>query len=198
MEAVSGSTVNEIQTLYIKNMVCRRCIETVREIITAQAVTVRQISLGEAEVTNLTAEKRAVIESRLATKGFALIQQPQQRLTEKVKTALIHYLASIENESNPEKLSAYLAQTLCMSYSHLSETFAHCHGQTIEQFFIRLKIERIKELLSYQELTLTQIADKLGYSSVQALSNQFKKVTGLTVSDYKAQLFPARIEWDKL
>jgi AraC-like DNA-binding protein len=198
MEVANGSTADEIQTLYIKNMVCTRCIEAVREILTAQAVTVRQIRLGEAEVTNLTAEKRSIIESRLATKGFALIQQPQQRLTEKVKTALIHYLASIENESNPEKLSTYLARALCMSYSHLSETFAHCYGQTIEQFFIRLKIERIKELLSYQELTLTQIADKLGYSSVQALSNQFKKVTGLTVSEYKAQFLPARIGWDRL
>jgi YesN/AraC family two-component response regulator len=117
--------------------------------------------------------------------GFELIRGKNQQLIEQIKTLLIHYVQNLEAADNPENPSDYLAKKLHRDYSSLSTAFPKSEGITIEKYLIHLKIERVKEWLSYGELTLSEIAHKLNYSSVAYLSNQFKQITGMSVTDYK-------------
>lgn len=170
-------------------MVCDRCIMTVRQVLNDLAYQVDSVSLGKADIAeDLTEEERAKIGKKLREKGFELIPQNEQALVEEIKAQLIDYLKHIESEEDPRKLSGYLADQLHHNYSYLSNYFSSQEGTTIEKHFINLKIERVKELLTYEELTLSEIAWKLNYSSVQYLSNQFKNVTGETVSSFRKHM----------
>lgn len=168
-------------------MVCDRCVMTVREILEKMELDVRSVELGYADVS---AEPGQVqleeLQQRLGDKGFELIRETRNKLTEQVRTGLIDYLEMLEERDEVPAVSEYLAGRTHYNYSYLSHTFSQETGTTIEQHLIRLKIERVKELLTYRELTLSEIAWKLNYSSVQYLSNQFKKVTGMTVSQFRA------------
>ncbi|MCW9713220.1 AraC family transcriptional regulator [Aliifodinibius salicampi] len=170
-------------------MVCDRCISTVRRLLNDLGYEVNSVRLGEAVISETPAEDELHDNAdKLRQDGFELIHKNQSALTEDVKSNLIGYLKRIENEVDPPKLSAFLSDKLHRNYSYLSNRFSKLEGTTIEQYMIRLKIERVKELLTYQEMTLSEIAWKLNYSSVQYLSNQFKKVTGQTVSDFRSEL----------
>ncbi len=176
------------KTLYIKNMVCGRCIKVVREELENLNFTVTNIELGEATIST-TASKDidiAPIKKVLEENGFELLDDKHKKLVEKIKTIVI---AQIQESKNGElekfNFSKYLSENLNMSYQYLSNLFSSLEDVTIEKFIIHQKIEKVKELLIYDEITLSEISYQLGYSSVQHLSSQFKKVTGFTPSHYK-------------
>jgi AraC-like DNA-binding protein len=145
----------------------------------------RQVELGEVAVDDiLSPAKLEEIRSALELLGFELIDDKKSRIIEKIKSLvieLIHHNA----EHTKLKYSEYISGHLNYDYPHLSKLFSEVEGITIEQYIISQKIEKVKELLVYDEMSLSQIADKLGYSSVAHLSAQFKKTTGLTPSFFK-------------
>jgi len=173
-------------TLHIKNMVCPRCVETVYSVLTSLGLEVVDVALGIAQVKTLQTANLPAIRSALEQHGFALIEDPVQKTLERIKVALVTYVAQLDAADSPEPVSSYLAHQLALNYEHISRTFSKSENMTIERYVILLKIERVKELLSYGELTLSEIAYRLKYSSVQHLSGQFKSVTGSTVSEFKS------------
>jgi len=173
-------------TLSIKNMVCDRCKQTVKRILEENNLHVETIQLGEVTVTENDADiPKDRLEWQLRDVGFELIYDKDEQLVALTKAALIELLGEIESGNVNYKMSVILANKLGSSYQTISRTFSSVTGETIEKYFLKLKIERVKELLTYDELTLSEIGWKLGYSSVQHLSTQFKSVTGLTVSQFK-------------
>ncbi|MGM0545790.1 MAG: helix-turn-helix domain-containing protein [Bacteroidota bacterium] len=176
-------------TLRIKNMVCDRCIMTVRNELTDLGYAVDSVLLGEAQIEESPDSKELkTIAARLNEKGFELITTKKDQLLERIKVHLIAYLEHIEESEHPQNISEYLEDKLSYNYAYLSDYFSKNAEATIEKYLINLKIERVKELLTYQEMTLSEIAWKLNYSSVQYLSNQFKKITGETVSTFRSHL----------
>lgn len=171
--------------LHIKNMVCNRCILVVQNELERLGFTPSAVILGEATLDREpSAEEKKQIEETLTSLGFALIDDKRSRLIEKIKTLIVE-LVHQKNSELSTSLSAYLGNELHHDYSYLSGLFSESEGTTIEKYFIAQKIERVKELLVYDELSLSEIAWQLHYSSVSHLSNQFKKVTGLTPSHFK-------------
>ena len=180
-------------------MVCDRCIMTVRELLEDLGFRVKSVELGKAEIAGEPDdEKMSEIGRRLREKGFELIREEGDALVEEIKAALINYIEYLEEEDNPQNTSDYLSEKLHRNYSYLSNRFSSLTDYTIEQYLIHLKIERVKELLTYRELTLSEIAWKLNYSSVQYLSNQFKKVTGMSVTDFKNERHSSRKPFDAI
>lgn len=176
-------------SLKIKNMVCDRCISTVLRGLNDLGYEVDSVRLGEAIISETPSEEGIRdIADKIRQNGFELIRKNESALVEDIKSNIISYLKKIEEEENPPKLSTSLSENLHRNYSYLSNRFSELEETTIEQYMIQLKIERVKELLTHQEMTLSEIAWKLNYSSVQYLSNQFKKVTGNTVSDFRSQM----------
>lgn len=184
--------------LYIKNMVCNRCVMVVREELEREGLTVRSVRLGEADVAEeLSAGQKSRLAERLETLGFELLEDRKSRIIEAVKNSIVSLL--YDREVLPDvNLSVYLAEQLRLDYKYLSALFSETQGRTIEKYFIAQKIERAKELLVYDELTLAEIAFRLGYSSVAHLSAQFKRTTGLTPSYYKQSGHRKRMPLDKV
>jgi AraC-like DNA-binding protein len=178
----------ETINIYIKNMVCNRCIKVVREEFEKLGLVVKNIQLGEVEVVNnepkLNMKK---IGDVLVTNGFELLDNKNSRIIEKIKVLIINLISSVDSGKDINiSISKYLAEETGLNYHYLSTLFSSLEGITIEKYIIHLKIEKVKELLVYGELTLSEISFRLGYSSVQHLSNQFKKITGLTPSYFKS------------
>ena len=173
--------------LYIKNMVCLRCKMLVKEELLKLGLKYINVELGEAEIMETISEsQRDHLKTALLKSGLELMNDKRSMLIEKIKKViieLIHY--SDDKEELVINFSDYLSQKLEYDYTYLANLFSEVQGTTIEKFIINHKIERVKELLIYNELTLTEIACKLHYSSVAHLSNQFKKVTGLSPYFYK-------------
>lgn len=134
----------------------------------------------------------------LQKRGFDLAVDRETELASRVQNAVLEYLQHLENSSSPKRLSEFISGKLHYNYSYLSNLFNKVKGDTIESQLIKLKVERVKELLSLNRYTLSEIAWKLNYSSVQYLSNQFKKVTGMTVTDYKKNSSGKRQPIDQL
>jgi len=167
-------------------MVCNRCILVVQQIFDQLAIPVSSISLGEVDIDKELSESELnSIEEALKAVGFERLDDKKHQLIERVKNLIIQKLHQSEDVSMKENFSTYLQNGLAVEYHSLSTLFSQTEGITIEQFIILQRIERAKELLIYNELTLSEIAYKLGYSSVQHLSTQFKKITGLTPSHFK-------------
>lgn len=167
-------------------MVCDRCISTVRNRLETMGYEVESVQLGKAIVRKeLSEAELSSIGQKLEGDGFELIREEEAALTESIKTQLIAYIQLLEEKKEPPILSEYLSGKMHRNYSSLSSHFSDYENITVEQYVIHLKIERVKELLSYGEMTLSEIAYKLNYSSVAYLSNQFKKVVGMSVTDYK-------------
>lgn len=176
----------ESTTVYIKNMVCPRCIMAVSNIVSESGFHLKDIVLGKVEVSeDLTHQQMQNLDSKLRKLGFEILKSREKQITEQVKTFLIDLLDKNESEDQNRKLSALLSDHLHMEYSQLSRIFSNEEGITIEKYCIRLKIEKVKELISYNNLTLSEIAFQLNYSSLQHLSSQFKQITGMSVSEYK-------------
>lgn len=178
-------TDNQRKIFYIKNMVCPRCITVVHETLEKLGFTVQEVELGKAVVDNRKEISDKKIDEQLQKHGFELIKGKDQQLIEQIKALLIEYVQQLEAKEEAPKLSLYLVEQLHENYASLSSSFSKGEEITIEKYLILLKIERVKELLSYNELTLSEIAYKLQYSSVAHLSNQFKQVTGMSSTDYK-------------
>lgn len=171
--------------LYIKNMVCDRCIAIVRRELNYLGLIYSNIQLGEVELSNEpSGEQLAILSDKLADIGFELLDDKKARIVEKIKTTIISLIHRNEQSLNI-KLSALLEEKLQLEYHYLTTLFSSVVGITIEKYTILQKVERIKELMMYDELSLSEIADQMGYSSVQHLSQQFKKVTGLTPSQFQ-------------
>ena len=145
-----------------------------------------QISLGDVETAESLAEKELeTLRVKLHGFGFELIDDTKSQLIEKIKVLIIDLIRTKKDEAVRINYSAYIESKLNRDYTYLSNLFSEVTGVTIEKYIINQKIERVKELLVYDELTLSQIAVELGYSSVSYLSAQFKKVTGLTPGHFK-------------
>jgi len=178
----------ENTVLYIKNMVCPRCVKTVEEELKKTGATVEYIELGKVELKGqIGVEAIKEIDKVLAENGFELIYDKKSQIIEKLKITIIEIIHHDKEVSNNVNISEFIAEALGYDYSYLSNLFSSAEGTTIEKFIVQQKIEKAKELLSYNELSLTEISHQLGYSSVQYLSNQFKKTTGLTPSQFKKQ-----------
>jgi AraC-like DNA-binding protein len=175
------------KTLHIKNMVCNRCIKVVQEELEKLHYVVEKIELGEVELVSKRNEiDLKKIKKTLTENGFELIDSRNANLIERIKISIINTI----HHSSTQDLSKFdfrkkIAEDSSLSYQYVSTLFSSMEGITIEKFMIHQKIEKVKELIVYDELTLSEIAYKLGYSSIQHLSNQFKKVTGLSPSYFK-------------
>jgi YesN/AraC family two-component response regulator len=176
---------NNEKELLIKNMVCPRCIMVVRETLQGLGYQVLDVELGKARITGSKAISIRKIDEALQEVGFELLFGKNQQLVEQIKSWLIHFVKELEEQSSSPNISDYLQENIHQNYSSLSAAFSKSEQITIEKYLIHLKIERVKELLSYGELTLGEIAFKLNYSNVSYLSNQFKQITGMSVTDYK-------------
>ncbi|MDO1449212.1 AraC family transcriptional regulator [Rhodocytophaga aerolata] len=175
----------EKATLHIKNMVCSRCMKVVKTELENLGLHPEVVKLGEVLLheSDKQIDKKKVNEV-FAKHGFELLDDKKSHIIEKIKSTvieLIHYQESKEHK----KLSYLIEEKIGLDYTYLSSLFSATEGITIEKYIILQRIERVKELLVYDELTLSEIAWQLGYSSVQHLSHQFKKVTGLTPSHFK-------------
>ncbi|SHN29215.1 AraC-type DNA-binding protein [Chitinophaga sp. CF418] len=167
-------------------MVCNRCILVVQQELEKLDIPYSKIDLGDVELVKAPApEKLEALGKQLHTLGFELLDDKKTTLVEKLKTTVIRLIHGNENETLNTKLSVYLQEALQVDYHYLSTLFSSTEGLTIEKYVILQRIERVKELLQYDEMNLSEIADSLGYSSVQHLSQQFKKVTGLTPTGYR-------------
>jgi AraC-like DNA-binding protein len=172
-------------TIYIRNMVCVRCKMVVKAELANVGLRSTRIDLGQADIIgDISIAQRHQIKSGLSKSGLELIDDIKSVLIEKIKCVIIE-LVHYSDEPLSINLSAHLSQHLRHNYTYMANVFAETQGQCIERFFIEHKIERVKELLDYNELNLTEIAYKMHYSSVAHLSSQFKKVTGNTASQYK-------------
>jgi YesN/AraC family two-component response regulator len=166
-------------------MVCIRCKMVVKEELTKLGFHYTSVELGEAEVLeNLSAEQHDQIKTALLKSGLELMDDKKSILIQKIKNVIVE-LVHYSDEPLTINFSEYLSQNLNHDYTYLANLFSEVQGTTIEKFLIAHKIERVKELLVYNELNLTEIAYQLHYSSVAHLSAQFKKVTGLTPSHFK-------------
>lgn len=186
--------------LYIKHMVCGRCKRVVREILEELGIEVLQVELGEVEIRELTATVSLDRVKRvLAENDFELLEDRKAVVVEQIKTLIVNEVHH-ERRERPEhqNLSDFLTQKIGYDYSYLSHLFSALEGLTIEKYVIAQKIEKVKEYLRYGELTLSEIAWRLGYSSTQHLSNQFKQIVGLTPSDFKRTELAYRTEIDKV
>lgn len=175
-----------LMKLYIKNMVCRRCITAVQKIFEDAGYLIQDISLGEVTIAEQPGDDAIHnIDITLNKLGFELIDDRRSRIIEKIKNLIINLVHHSKQPLNLN-VSDYLTREMNYEYSYLSNLFSDVEGNTIEHFFISQKIERIKELLTYDELSLKEIAFMLGYSSPAYLSSQFKKQTGFTPGHFKA------------
>lgn len=166
-------------------MVCIRCEMVVKSELEKMGMPFLSVKIGEAEIKkDLTPEQRDQFNIALKKSGLELLDDSKSILVEKIKNVIIELVHYTEDQIRVN-LSDYISEKLSYDYTYLANLFSEVKGTTIEQFFIAHRIERVKELLVYDELNLTEIADKLNYSSVAHLSKQFKKVTGLTPSHFK-------------
>lgn len=166
-------------------MVSNRCKMAVKEELKKMGLHFVFVDLGEVEIMEqLSAERRAQLKIDLLRSGLELMDDKRGILMEKIKTTIADMIYQAD-ETTKINFSDFLSQTLNQDYTYLSNLFSETQGTTIEQFIICRKIERIKELITYGELNITEIAWKMNYSSVAHLSNQFKKMTGLSPSHFK-------------
>lgn len=172
--------------IHIKHMVCPRCIKTVREEVERTGLQIDSIKLGEVVLTSKPDDSQfQTLSKNLQKQGFEIISDNRSNLINRIKTEIInvvHYGLEIPSQMN---FSSFLAERFGLNYSNLSSLFSSIEGMTIEKYFILQKIEKVKELIVYNELTFSEIAYQLGYSSSQHLSTQFKKTTGLSPSRFK-------------
>lgn len=183
--ALSLVAKHNFMKLFIKYMVSIRCKMLVKAELERLGLHSNTVELGEADIKeDITEEQREQLNRALKKAGLELMDDKKAMLVEKIKNVIIdmiHY----SDEPPLTKYSVYLCEKLNYDYTYLANLFSEVRGMTIEHFIIIHKIERVKELLVYDDLNLTEIAEKLHYSSVGHLSNQFKKTTGLTPSHFK-------------
>ncbi|HLT79561.1 MAG TPA: helix-turn-helix domain-containing protein [Cyclobacteriaceae bacterium] len=180
--------------LYIKNMVCGRCVDAVRTAFEQAGLPPEEVALGRVTLRDEkpAAEALERVDALLKQAGFERINDRKSRLIEAVKNEVISRIHHSERLDLKTNWSALISEALHHEYNYISSLFSSVEGVTLEHYIIRQKIEKAKELLFYEEHTLSEIADRLGYSSVAHLSGQFKKITGLTPTQLKKSLRDGR------
>jgi len=173
------------QEFIIKNMVCPRCIEAVDQVFREQHLEVSNIRLGKVQVNGEVDQvQKNALQEALKGRGFELLDDKNTRLINQIKTLIIreiHY----QEEDRHVNFSTLLSEALHYDYTYLSRLFSSVAGLTIEQYILLQKVERVKEFLTYDEMNLSEIAFQMNYSSAAHLSSQFKKITGMTPSQFK-------------
>ncbi|PRY84393.1 helix-turn-helix domain-containing protein [Mongoliibacter ruber] len=184
-----------METLLIKNMVCPRCVMAVEEQLTKAGLPYQDVFLGKVILKKkLLPEEHKMLQGNLEKIGFQILEDQDSKKIELIKN-LLQQIITEEDIPPGFSLSVYLTSQLGKDYSTLSYLFSSLEGITIEHFFINLKINKVKEWLFYQEMQLSEMAWSLGYSSVQHLSSQFKKVTGMTPTDYRKLVKKGGLGW---
>ncbi len=184
--------------LHIKNMVCPRCIVAVDAVFGELNIPVHEIRLGEAILENPLSEAQKIsLAALLSEHGFELLEDHRSALISKIKSLIINQVHHSETDLHTN-YSHYLAEKLHHDYTYLSKLFSAVEGITIERFILKQKIERAKELIFYKQLTFSEIAFKLHYSSAAHLSAHFKKETGMTPSEFKKLQGPQHRPLDSL
>jgi AraC-like DNA-binding protein len=184
--------------LFIKYMVSARCLMVVKSLLEELQIPYGSISLGEVEVLKqLTTDELIKLRQALKVSGLEVMENKKSILVERIKQVIIEMVHYAE-EPLKCNFSEHLSRKLNYDYTYLSNLFTEVKGTTIEQFIIAHKIERVKELIIYDELTLSEIADKMHYSSVGHMSNQFKRGTGLSPSFFKKMRKKRTINLDDL
>ena len=171
--------------IFIKNMVCNRCISAVEDVFRNSEIDFVSVNLGWVETSNdFSKNKLQKLNENLQKICFEILENASQKQIEIIKKLILEKVQNLDiNEDF--LLSKYLSEQLNKEYSNISKIFSQTENITLEQYYILQKIEKVKELLIYRELTLSQIADKLGYKTVQHLSQQFKKITGFSPSQFQ-------------
>ncbi len=187
-----------MNTVYIKNMVCPRCVESVKNIFRELEINVIDISLGEVKTEDeINENKQRALAVKLKGHGFELLEDNKSKLIGVIKATIIETIHYNDEPLNVN-FSTLLSEKLHYEYSYLSRLFSSVEGITIEKFIVAQKIEKVKEFIFYDELTLSEIAFRMNYSSVAHLSSQFKKETGMTPTEYKKQRGPGRRPIDSI
>ncbi|WP_103906140.1 helix-turn-helix domain-containing protein [Sphingobacterium lactis] len=167
----------------IKNMVCPRCVMAIEQILDRMDIPYSEVSIGSVNLErDLQPEELQRFDRELQEIGFEILQDRKQKLAEEIKVALLEMI-NMPTEQ-PLKTSTWLSERFNLEYTYLSSVFSEVQDENIEKYLIKLKIEKAKELISYDQ-SMAEIADRLQYSSVAHLSNQFKKITGMTPSEYR-------------
>ncbi|MDG1729690.1 MAG: AraC family transcriptional regulator [Algibacter sp.] len=188
-----------MEKLYIKNMMSKCCTTIIRNLLESNNIKVLFINLGYAEVIFLdNSPSFKELDKILRKLGFGLVVSREKRIVEQTKIAVIELIHLMNNVNSIVQKTDYLVEKLNLSYQQLSKLFSKYENTTLEKFIIQNKIERIKELIDSDEFTLSEIAYMMDYSSVQYLSSQFKKETGITVSEYKKDPRRVRIALEDL
>ncbi|HEA30633.1 MAG TPA: AraC family transcriptional regulator [Leeuwenhoekiella sp.] len=170
--------------IYIKNMVCDRCIKVLKTELTGENIKVLDIKLGEITADIQTKKDEQTIQKVVESNGFYIIDGENFKLVEQTKLILINLLNNLPLSTN-ERLSEILSKEMYHEYSKISKIFSYNEKITIEKYFIKLKIEKAKELIHNRELNFTEISQLLNYSNLTHLSNQFKTETGMSLTEYK-------------
>jgi AraC-like DNA-binding protein len=185
--------------LHIKNMVCDRCIMVVRQQLQNIGFNVDEVNLGIASIEpEPDGEQLSLISSQLKLLGFELLDNEKDQMVERIKSLIIEKVHHSDLADKHLNFSQYLSDGLNKEYAYLSRMFSDAEDMTIEKFIIQQKIEKVKELLEYGQLNLNEITWEMGYSSSAHLSTQFKAITGLTPSQFKALGKRRRKPIDKL
>ncbi len=185
--------------LHIKNMVCDRCIMAVRQQLEQAGFTYKNVQLGQIELSSMpTSEQLNSLRHSLEQLGFEMLDDKRAQIVEKIKNTIITLIHGQDADEFNLKLSAHLEESLGLDYHYLTTLFSSVEGVTIERYTILQRTEKVKELLIYNEKSLSEIAYELGYSSVQHLSQQFKKTTGLTPTAFKELKEYKRSPLDKI
>jgi AraC-like DNA-binding protein len=174
-------------SILIKNMVCQRCIKTVRSLVEESGADIENIELGVVEIAGeLSLSQKTKLSEMLKHEGFELLDDKTSKLISQIKNLIIREIHLEEGRKQQSmNFSTFLAKELGYDYSFLSKMFSAVAGMTIEKFIIAQKIERVKEWLTYNEMSISEIAWRLDYSSSQHLSNQFRQVTGMSPNDFR-------------
>jgi len=170
----------------VKNMVCNRCIKVIKEELLLNNIDFVKVDLGVIElVTAVSDDEKEKLITLLKKEGFELVEDREATIVNKIKSLIIENIHYQKVKQESQNFSDFLVDHLKVEYPYLSKLFSEIESKTIEHFTIEQKIERAKELLTYNQLTLSQISYDLNYSSPQHLSRQFKKVTGFTPTQFK-------------
>lgn len=183
----------------VKNMVCHRCIVSVEDMLVKAAIPFHKVLFGEIHFANeLSSVQKETLVGNLKKEGFELIESHMSELIEKIKLLVIKRARNeVDKNEIRINLSTYLSEKLHLEYTYLSSSFSAVEGRTIDNFYIEQRVEKAKELLSYGQKTLSEIAFELGYSNTAYLSTQFKKTTGTTPTDFKEAGIARRKALDK-
>lgn len=187
-----------ILKLHIKNMVCPRCIDSVGGIFDDLKIDVSSIQLGEVGLVNEPSDYQKIeLRDKLKIRGFELLEDQKSKTIEVIKSIIIEQIHHSKQSLNVN-FSTLLSEKLNQEYTSISKLFSSIEGVTIERFVLKQRIERVKELIFYKELTLSEIAHKMEYSSVAHLSSQFKKETGMSPTEFKKLGISSRKSLDNL